>query len=674
MKKKNILVVLLIVFAISMFASCSVNVVFNEGDKTLGEGYSPDRVHFVDIDDEVNLDGVLNESFWNNSNALYYESTGDGIYAQKGEAYKGYKDGSVSIKTYFSDYGLYFGAVVRDPVIYKTKATAKKYMESGLEIYVAAEGSALADAKAVWLQPNGVATFGEYRVYGGTSGYWQTTAKGLDIAVKIDGEGLNSENNESYTIEAVLSWADLGLEGKPESIRVNPNIIRVREIPYENTQPVYFFEKIGESFGVSYAKPESWLKFTESGYVDRTVSRYAVTASAEKLSDENGIYASSIPEKSVAEDKNEKRGFSYAAVLKEDGLYVFGEARHNYLNTSQSKYDKTTYFGVTVAKSDKTNYQMIIFPYSFSGFDNAKFTVEEKDKSTFGYKYQTYWEGFVSYDTLSLNGVSLAENPADGTVYIGAEFTSNSLKNGVSAAESDAMLLKGLTCITESDGTTVRAEKDYWTSAPYGANLSNSSCNGVLSSAIVKIPVTKDGMKGFDRYDDSRFEGKPVATKTDADGKRALSYQAYYEKGVGIWVKAEAHHNTWKMNGTVSQLTDATHFEIQLAGKQAFITKIWNIGTSVGFDLHKSAVWTVRNVDGADTVYSTYLVGLISEEWMLSVGITQSDLNKGEFDFVGAFSASMKGDEKSTITTSGNPNIWWTVGLKKVGENGFSDN
>ncbi len=662
MKKKCfvcILLVMIFVFAVG----CSKKVL-KVSDDFLGGEYKPDRINFATIDEEINLDGKLDESFWLENSAFTYQSTGESILAQKGPTHAGFQDGSVSLKTYFSNEGLYIGAVVNDPVIYKTKASANKWQQSCLEIYISKPNGTLDDAKAVWLMPNDTVAFGEWVVQkDGNTGYYQTTAKGLDIAVSIDGEGINTENNVSYTMEAMLSWSDLDLTEQPDHVRVNPNVIRVREIPFEGTQPTYIFEKMGESVGCNYGYPASWLKFNKNGYVDKTVSKYVINAQAEKLTDTNSIYSVSTPEKSSAMNADEKRGFSFTSVIKEDGLYVFGEARHNYLNTSQSNYDRTSYFGVTVNKRDKTNYQMTIFPTSFIGFDNAKCSIVEKNKAVDGYNYQTYWEGFVSFETLSLNGVLIDETPINSTLYIGGEFKSNSTNNN--AFESDAIVLKG---------ESVR-ESDYWTVSPYGANIYNGSLNGVLSGGIAKIPVTKDGMQGFDRYDISRFENKPSLTRTDIDGKRSLSYTVYYEDGVGIWVKACANHNIWNANGSIDFWNKATNFEVQVGGQNAYeiayITKIWGYNTSVGFDLHKSAMWTVKNTDSTKTEYTSYLVGLISEQWLIQKGITKSELNSGGVIVVGAFTSSMIKDDTATITNNGTPSAWWCVEARNVNANGY---
>ncbi len=671
--KKILIGTLSCLSAAFVFAACEAGetVTYYEGEKTWGENYKPDKITFVPVDEEITLDGVLDEEVWAQSEALVYESTGEAIEKKYGVGYAGFADATIRIKTYFGEKGLYIGTVVEDPVIYKTGETAKKWRETALEIYLANSSvSDIAFAKQVWLMPDGSVAFGERMVpVSGSPGYYLTTANGLASAVTIDGEGCNSANNTSYTTETILTWKDLGVEEKPDYVRMFPCAIRVREIPVEGAQTTYKWLDFPAELGANYALPKTWLKFTEKGYVDKTKSLHEINAAAGKYTAEGSIYKDTTPEGSVPAKANEERGFSYTATIKEDGLYVYGEARHDFMKESGASVDSTTYFGLTVNKSNNTNYQMNIFPTAYSGFDNAKYAVVAKDKATDGYNYQSYFEAFVSWDTLSVNGVSIAENPLDSTLYVGAEFISG--KEDGTTNGTDSVHFKG------NSGASW-----YWTIAPYGANLSQNQVQGTLSKATIKIPVTKAGMQGFNRFDDSRFEGKPTVTKTEYNGARSVSYTPYYEKGVGVWIKAEARHDV-KWTGNSSWWNQATHFEVQFGAIQAYVTSIHGYVNYEGFDPNRSVIWTETNATGSATKYTTYLVGCVPDSWLAEKEMS-NDLERGSMYFQGIFSSGFAAadtpraqegvaQEEVVFSANGTPTAWWATGVYMIGSEGYFD-
>lgn len=668
MKKKFLIATLSCIAMLSTFTACAETVTWYQGDKTLGENYKPDKKIFVPIDEEINFDGVLDEDVWQQSEAFRYVSTGEEIATKKGATHTGFTDATISIKTYFGKEGLYIGTEMEDSVIYKTEETGKRYMQTGFEIYLAIpSASTNVQAKQVFLMPNDTAAFGEWMVLPDDKGvgYYPTTANGLDIEVTIDGEGINSTNNISYTTEAILSWKDLGLTEKPEYIRMYPCAIRVREIPVEGATPTYVWHNVAEKLGSNYNEPRTWLKFTENGYVDRTKSVHEISASSTKLTEQGSIYANTIPERAVPVDVDEQRGFSYTATLKEDGLYVFAEGRHDYFNPVGTSFTKTSYFGFSINNKNNKNFYLHIFPNAYSGFDNAKCTVVEKDKATDGYNYQTYWEGFISWDSLEANEVVLADNPMDSTLLCGGEFYTNS-QNGGDNAPSDKLQFKGK-----------RGASEYWTIAPYGANLYQEQTTYLWNIATVKVPVTKAGLQGFNRFDDTRFNGYPTHTLQEYNGDRGVTFTPYYEQGVGLWVKGVANHNTiWTGNSSFWNL--ATHFELWISGKQAYITSINGLMCYVGFDAHRSVMWTQENESNVATTYTTTLLGLIPESWLIEKGVA---VEKGYVIFEGVFSAG-KGDgtkeaagvyeELVSFSATSAKTWWWCADACLVDENGCS--
>ena len=62
MKKKSIISLLSTLFTLLLASGCAATTL-KEGDAFLGDTYTPDRVQFVPVDEEVTLDGVLDDSF-----------------------------------------------------------------------------------------------------------------------------------------------------------------------------------------------------------------------------------------------------------------------------------------------------------------------------------------------------------------------------------------------------------------------------------------------------------------------------------------------------------------------------------------------------------------------------------------------------------------------------------
>ncbi|MBR3863925.1 MAG: hypothetical protein IKJ19_02265 [Clostridia bacterium] len=455
MKKRILVLLLSCVSALSLLAGCVVTVDpnasasdpnYTQTEKTWGEGYEPTSNPRYTVDAEISVDGKLDEEFWASSEAFYFESKGEDI-AKKGELYVGFQDGSISIKTYFGEENLYFGVEVKDPVLYKTGDTSKIWQETCLEFYIATPDQALVyDAKQLWLAPDGHAAVGDYVRTNAIAGFMKTSAKNVGAVATIDGDGLCKQNNVGYTLEGLVSWADLGLTEKPEYIRLYPCMIRVREIPKVAGAQQQCWHNVAEQIGSTYGEAKTWLKF-----------------------------------------------------------------------------------------KDQTGYQS---------------RPKQQDIST---------------------------------------------------------------------------------------------------------------------YDPSAFANYPTKTVNEWKGNRSLSYNGYYVKGEGLWVNAEAHHNTY---GSTGSFADCTNFEVQVEGKQSYIYASDGLIWTVGFDEEKSMMWTVKNANGAPTKYSSYLIGFIPDEALLEMGVTQNILDRGWFQFTGAFKTA---GEKMTFNEGGEPVApdWWRTETLPMGESGF---
>ena len=150
--------------------------------------------------------------------------------------------------------------------------------------------------------------------------------------------------------------------------------------------------------------------------------------------------------------------------------------------------------------------------------------------------------------------------------------------------------------------------------------------------------------------DVSRFEGLEAKTSTAKDG---LSAVMVYEKGVGLWVKVEATHNTFTKGWGGS----GVNVEVKVGSKTCFIYYGTGGVGVIDFDADASAMRVTENAEGEK--YSTLVVGLITDDTLLAAGITQSQLDKAEIPVVhAAFGSPSDG--------------WWYIHSEAhVGEEGY---
>ena len=384
-----------------------------QSEKTWGDDYKVTNKPRYTVEQEISLDGVLDEALWNNSEAFVAQSTGEDI-AKKGDLYSGFQDGSISIKTYFGEENLYFGIQVEDPVLYKTGDTSAIWKETCLEFYIATpDETDVYGAKQLWLAPDGYAAVGEYIA----SSFRRTSAKNIGAVATIQGDGLCEQNNVGYTLEGLISWDDLGLSEKPEYIRLYPCMIRVREIPKVAGAQQLCCHNIAEEMGASYGVAKTWLKFKDNtGYQSRPkqqpISTYDPSAFA------------GYPTKTIQEYKGD-RSLSYTGYyVKGEGLWVNAEAHHDTYGSTGS-FSECSNFEVQIEGKQSYIYASEGSIWSV-GFDEEKsmmWTVENGSNAPT--KYSSYLIGFISDEALLEIGVTQAQLDRGWFHFTGAFKTAN---------------------------------------------------------------------------------------------------------------------------------------------------------------------------------------------------------------------------------------------------------
>ena len=419
--KKILIIILSCIATLSFLFSCSSNKnsestsepPYIQGEKTWGDGYTVTNKPRYTVDENVTLDGKLDEEFWKNNEAFEADSLGSDI-AKKGDLYLGFQDGSISIKTYFGEDNLYFGVEVKDPVLYKTKDTSAIWKETALEFYIATPDQAdVYQSKQLWLAPDGTAASGEYIA----NSFRRTSSKNVGAKAVIDGDGLCKENNEGYTLEGVISWSDLGLTEKPEYIRLYPCMIRVREIPKVAGSQQQCWHNIAEGLGATYGVTKTWLKFKDvTGYQARPKQQDISTYDPSKFA--------SYPVKTVSE-YNGDRSMSYTGYYeKGEGLWVNAEAHHDTYGASGGFADCSN-FEVQIEGKQAYIYASEGSIWSV-GFDEEKsmmWTVKNANGSATN--YSSYLIGFIPDEELLELGVTQDQLNRGWLQVLGAFKTAN---------------------------------------------------------------------------------------------------------------------------------------------------------------------------------------------------------------------------------------------------------
>ena len=421
MMKKVLTLILSCLLALSLLSGCfggngsnnTSEPVYTNGEKTWGEGYTVTNKPRYSVEEEITLDGNLNEELWATSEPFIAQSTAENI-AKKGDLYVGFQDGSISIKTYFGEENLYFGIEVEDPVLYKTSDTSSIWRETCLEFYIATpDQTDVYQSRQLWLAPDGHAAAGEYIA----SSFRRTSAKNIGAKAIINGDGLCEQNNVGYTLEGLISWGDLGLSEKPEYIRLYPCMIRVREIPKVAGSQQQCWHNIAEELGATYGVTKTWLKFKDgSGYHSRPKQQPISTYDPSAFE--------GYPVKSIQEYKG-NRALSYTGYYKKgEGLWINAEAHHNTYGASGGFGDCSN-FEVQVEGKQAYIYASEGMIWSV-GFDEEKsmmWTVENASGAPT--KYSSYLIGFISEEALLELGVTQAQLDRGWVQFLGAFKTAN---------------------------------------------------------------------------------------------------------------------------------------------------------------------------------------------------------------------------------------------------------
>lgn len=249
MSRKSLLVVI-ISFSLLLVSGC-VNDNVSQPKPYSYENKTFDKHDWntFELDSPMRLDGVLDESVWNDSNAFSFSSNSNNL----------------SLKSYFGDKGVYFGINITDSKIF-VNDNRLFWKNDSVELYF----NPLNETSG----PN--SSFAQFRVDAtgnvetwigvpSPDGYpWSKFYIPCNVETNIDGT-LNPADNESsngYVIELFIPWEGLLLDSKPEKLSLMPAFVESNGLgdnDYTWNAPS----------GMTHSSVGSYINFGSSGYIER---------------------------------------------------------------------------------------------------------------------------------------------------------------------------------------------------------------------------------------------------------------------------------------------------------------------------------------------------------------------------------------------------------------------
>lgn len=309
MKNKLFISALLIILVVISISSCQLSMKYEFPEYTIPKVEETS----LEMDDEVCLDGVLDEPFWAtvNNETIFGDADLEGV--------------SMSTKCYIAEKGVYFGILVKDKAVYYSPDRSAS-RNSSVEIYFSGiESNELYNLRIV---PTGngnevkldqVCWIYNYEMANIHS--WLFKWEG---AVQILGE-MNTSRCEGYTAEVFLPWETIGIEPS-EYIRYMPAFNHVESASTTNSERKW----VGYP-GSNTLNAATWIAVSnERSYDYEELMRSLVECDESMKID--GILDEAMWENSTEFDLD----------------YSFAKDKSVSLNTKYLATDMGAYFGFTV--------------------------------------------------------------------------------------------------------------------------------------------------------------------------------------------------------------------------------------------------------------------------------------------------------------------------------------
>ena len=247
MRKKSLIIVLLVLLmSVTVFACAGNKYKFDDYTDFAGGDSS---IQF-EVDEDMTLDGVLDEEAWANVNNKMSTVSS---HSTEEEPLK------MDVYTHFGEKAVYFAFDVTDNTIYVNQSR-KQSRNTGVELYLSALDNFTFGKGCISLRvtpwENGSEPTVTYWIPSGSNMWFQTKVTGkYGAGTHIDGTLNERKGANGYVVELAVSYDLLG--GKTSAVQYTASFVQSRVLERE--------ERLDNTFikGTSYLSPGSWIGVTE---------------------------------------------------------------------------------------------------------------------------------------------------------------------------------------------------------------------------------------------------------------------------------------------------------------------------------------------------------------------------------------------------------------------------
>lgn len=361
MKKRNILTFILILALSLIIGACSNGSALKDDlppytDFIEGEG----RIDF-EVDEEVTIDGRLDEDIWTNcQNSIYWQS-GDTKYLMPDGSRK-----DATVHTYFGENGIYVAVEVKDNLIFSNRAR-RQSRNTGIELYFAnvADNVHGKGNRSIRVTPTSDPLSPIVSLWNGIYGgdYQEvSTNGGVTAACVVDGTLNVIDDDNGYTVELGFSYDVLGGK-KLDVYHFTAAFVQVgsydRDIRYANT----FIP------GTGHTSPLKWKAINNDGIV--TDKNALIDASVS--CDEEVTIDGKLDEDFWTEAIQGNKGLGWTQTSTGISLSAYTYMTDLGLYIGLDSNDKSVYFNGNRAAKFNTGAEVFVVPNGETTIDvNAK--------------------------------------------------------------------------------------------------------------------------------------------------------------------------------------------------------------------------------------------------------------------------------------------------------------
>ena len=227
--------------ALTLAAAAGAVACSDGGEKQPYE-YPYELITNLEIDEEMALDGVLDEDVYAGNRYMQYSLSNT----------------NVRLTTHFGEKGLYVGCVIKDTYIYHNKPYL---MDANSSMYLYIVPTDVIE--------NGTQTL---QIAADTQNIWSANYVLFDAATTVQGGDVNTGNSEGMTLEYFVPWQELGLDEKPETVKIFPTY---NHVSAQGVSSGLKLSPIG-----NWGKPFMYYLFDADGYINEDAEGAIVGDSA----------------------------------------------------------------------------------------------------------------------------------------------------------------------------------------------------------------------------------------------------------------------------------------------------------------------------------------------------------------------------------------------------------